>query len=137
MTEAKKEISQVSKENLRKVENFFVDKIKLEGTKRIEATVIEIADGAGVALATAHKAIKELDGRGVLTIIKPSSRRFPITYIYRGDLVGFEVAQSKEEQIAYLQRMNAEKDEMIQELQKRVRELENHVSNVNMLQNSR
>lgn len=125
----------VSKENLRKVENFFVDKIKSEGTNRIEATVLEIAEGSGVALATAHKAIKDLDGRGVLSVIKPSSRRFPITYIYRGDIKGFEVAQSKDEQIAYLQKLNTEKDEMIAELQKRVRELENK-NNKNMLQNA-
>lgn len=124
----------VSKENLRKVENFFVDKIKSEGTNRIEATVLEIAEGSGVALATAHKAIKDLDGRGVLTVIKPSSRRFPITYIYRGDIKGFEVAQSKDEQIAYLQKLNAEKDEMILALQQRVRELESN-TNKNVLQN--
>ena len=124
----------VSKENLRKVENFFVEKIKSEGTNRIEATVLEIADGSGVALATAHKAIKDLDGRGVLTVIKPSSRRFPITYIYRGDVKGFEVAQSKDEQITYLQKLNEEQKEMILALQKRVRELENN-SNKNLLQN--
>lgn len=124
----------VSKENLRKVENFFVDKIKADGTNRIEATVLEIAEGSGVALATAHKAIKDLDGRGVLTVIKPSSRRFPITYIYRGDIQGFEVAQSKEEQIAYLQKLNEEQKETILALEKRVRELEN-MTNKNVLQN--
>jgi len=125
----------VSKDNLRKVENFFVDMIKSTGNKRVEATVLEIADGSGVALATAHKAIKDLEGRGILNIIKPSSRRFPITYIYRGDIKGFEVAQSKDEQIIYLQKMNVEKDELIMELQKRVRELEN-VVNKNVLQNA-
>lgn len=123
----------VSKENLRKVESFFVETIKSTGNKRVEATVLEIAEGSGVALATAHKAIKELDGRGILSIIKPSSRRFPITYVYCGDIKGFEVAQSKDEQIAYLQSLNAEKDEVILSLQKRVRELERN-TNKNVLQ---
>lgn len=117
----------VSKENLRKVENYFVDKIKSSGNKRIEATVLEIADGSGVALATAHKAIKELDSRGTLSVIKPSSRRFPITYIYRGDIEGFKNNQSKDEQIEFLQRKN-------EELEKRVVELENLLRN-NVLQN--
>jgi predicted RNase H-like nuclease (RuvC/YqgF family) len=116
----------VSRENLKKVENFFVEMIKSTGSKRIEATVIEIAEGAKVALATAHKAIKELDGRGVLSVIKPASRRFPITYIYRGDIEGFEVAQSKDEQISYLQSLVDEQKAEILELQKRVRELENN-----------
>lgn len=124
----------VSKENLKKVENFFVETIKSTGNKRVEATVLEIAEGAGVALATAHKAIKELDGRGTLTVIKPSSRRFPITYIYRGDLEGFEIGKTKDEQIAYLQNLNSEKDEIIASLQRRIRELESN-NNKNMLQN--
>jgi hypothetical protein len=122
-------MTNVSKENLKKVENFFVDTIRATGSKRIEATVIEIAEGAGVALATAHKAIKELDGRGTLTVIKPASRRFPITYVYRGDVEGFEVAQSKDEQIAYLQSLLNEKNEEVIALQQRVRELENIVKN--------
>ncbi|HLI45958.1 MAG TPA: hypothetical protein VKU94_02055 [Geobacterales bacterium] len=117
----------VSNENLRKVENFFVNTIKATGNKRVEATVHEIAEGAGVALATAHKAIKELDGRGLLSIIKPSSRRFPITYIYTGDIQGLKISQSKDDQIEYLQKVNAEQREIILELQKRVMELENTV----------
>lgn len=124
----------VSKENLRKVENFFVNTIKSTGNKRVEATVLEIADGSGVALATAHKAIKDLEARGILTIIKPSSRRFPITYAYRGDIEGFEIGKTKEEQIVYLQTLNVEKDKMIEQLQKRVRELES-IANKNVLQN--
>jgi predicted transcriptional regulator len=127
-------MTNISKENLRKVENYFVESIKTTGSNRLEATVVEIAEGAGVALATAHKAIKELDNRGVLSVIKPASRRFPITYIYRGDIEGFEIAQSKDEQISYLQNLVAEKDAIISELQKRVRDLENTV-NKNMLQN--
>lgn len=127
-------MTNVSKDNLRKVENFFVDTVKSTGNKRIEATVIEIAEGANVALATAHKAIKELDGRGVLSIIKPASRRFPITYVYRGDIEGYEISQNKDEQIVYLQNLNAEKDKIILELQKRVRELEK-ITAKNVLQN--
>jgi predicted transcriptional regulator len=111
-------MANVSKENLRKVENYFVEQIKSLGNSRIEATVVEIAEGAGVALATAHKAIKELDQRGVLTVIKPSSRRFPITYIYRGDIQEFEVAQSKDEQIDFLTKRVAELEEQLAGLKK-------------------
>lgn len=106
-------MANVSKENIKKVENYFVEQIKSLGNKRIEATVVEIADGAGVALATAHKAIKELDQRGVITIIKPSSRRFPITYIYRGDVEGFSIAQTKDEQIEFLKKRVAELEQEI------------------------
>jgi hypothetical protein len=132
-------MTNVSKENLRKVENYFVESTRATGSKRLEATVIEIAEGAGVALATAHKAIKELDSRGVLSVIKPASRRFPITYVYRGDIEGFEVKQTQEEQIKYLQSLLAERDSQLLEMQKRIRELENIVLNnpsKNLLQNA-
>jgi|GraSoiStandDraft_51_1057287.scaffolds.fasta_scaffold19690_2 predicted transcriptional regulator len=132
-------MANVSKENLRKVENFFVEHTLSTGSKRLEATVIEIAQGAGVALATAHKAIKELDSRGILSVLKPSSRRFPIAYIYRGDIEGFEVKQTLEEQNKYLQSLLAERDEQLLEMQKRIRELENIVlnnTNKNVLQNA-
>lgn len=117
-------MTNVSKENLRKVESYFVNSIKASGSKRLDATVVEIAEGAGVALATAHKAIKELDSRGILSVLKPSSRRFPITYIYRGDIEGFDAKQTTEDQIKYLQNLLAERDEQLAILQKRVNELE-------------
>lgn len=127
-------MTNVSKENLKKVESYFIEKCKSTGNKRIEATVVEIADGSGVALATAHKAIKELDGRGILSVLKPSSRRFPIVYIYRGDMKEFQISESKDEQIVYLQNLVSERDERILELEKRVRELEN-ITNKTVLQN--
>jgi predicted transcriptional regulator len=117
-------MANVSKENLRKVENYFVESIISTGSKRLEATVVEIAEGAGVALATAHKAIKELENRGILSILKPSSRRFPITYVYRGDIEGFNAKQTQEDQIKYLQNLLSERDERISVLEKRVNELE-------------
>jgi DNA-binding MarR family transcriptional regulator len=120
-------MSNVSKENLRKVENYFVEQVRSLGNKRIEATVVEIADGSGVALATAHKAIKELDQRGRITVIKPSSRRFPITYVYRGDIQGFEVAQNKDEQIEFLKNRIAELEEQLKNSKK--------LPNDNILQN--
>lgn len=132
-------MANVSKENLRKVENYFVENTLSTGSKRVEATVIEIAQGAGVALATAHKAIKELDSRGILSVLKPSSRRFPISYIYRGDIEGFEVKQTLEEQNKYLQSLLAERDEQLLEMQRRIRELENitlNNTNKNVLQNA-
>lgn len=131
-------MSNVSNENLRKVENFFVESMKSTGTNRIEATVVEIAEGAGVALATAHKAIKDLDSRGLLSVHKPSSRRFPITYYYLGDAQGFEIKQTQEGQIEYLKSLLAKRDEEVAELQKRVRELEvitRNNKNENILQN--
>lgn len=136
-------MANVSKENLRKVEGYFIESIKASGSKRLEATVVEIADGAGVALATAHKAIKELDSRGILSVIKPSSRRFPITYVYRGDIEGFDAKQTQEDQIRYLQNLLAERDEKVSTLEKRVNELEaisrsnkNENKNENILQKS-
>lgn len=117
-------MANVSKENLLKVEGFFVEQAKITGTNRTEATVNDISVGAGVALATAHKALKELSARGVLTVIKPSSRRIPITYIYQKDIEGFEIAQSKDEQIAYLKELNEKKDDEIAQLNAKIRQLE-------------
>jgi predicted transcriptional regulator len=82
----------VSNEYLRKVEMFFAENVKEQGTNRIQATVQEVADGSSVALATAHKALKELSNRGIIDMVKPSSRRFPITYIYNGD-TEFEIEE--------------------------------------------
>lgn len=109
-------MAQVSKENLAKVEYFIVTKVKELGTNRIEATVQDIADGSGVALATAHKAITELDQRGVINKIKPSSRRFPTIYEYKGSIEGFEVAQTQDERIAHLESVVALRDREIEEL---------------------
>jgi ribosomal protein S25 len=110
-------MSTVSKDNLRKVERYFVEKVKSSGLKRTEATVVEIAEGSGVALATAHKALKDLEQRGVLTVIKPSSRRFPIQYIYNTSIEGFEVAEGKDEQIEFLKQRVAELEEKLRQMQ--------------------
>lgn len=116
--------SQVSKENLAKVEYYFVSKAKELGTNRITATVKEIADGSMVALATAHKAIRELDQRGVLDIINPPSRRFPITYIYKGDIENFEQKQTLEDQNEYLRMIISQKDDEINELKRNILNLQ-------------
>jgi hypothetical protein len=108
---------QVSDENMKKMQMYFVKKIKETGTNRIEATVVEIADGAEVALATAHKALKQMAKENKLTIIKPSSRRFPITYVYNEDIQGFEETQNKDEQIEYLQNLVAELNEKVARLE--------------------
>jgi transposase len=104
---------QVSDENMQKVEAYFVKRIREVGSTRLEATVVDIADGSGVALATAHKAIKQLAQEKRITIIKPNSRRFPITYVYNGSIEGFVKKQTAEEQIEYLQNL-------IQELQSKL-----------------
>ncbi|WP_160036912.1 hypothetical protein [Paenibacillus sp. An7] len=92
----------VSEENLNKVESFFVRRVKETGSDHIEATVVEIAEGSEVALATAHKAIKELTEQKVLSVIKPKSRRFAITYIYKRDIEEFITEQREQSQIEYL-----------------------------------
>jgi predicted transcriptional regulator len=113
---------QVSDENLSKVESFFVQKAKETGSKKIEATVVEIAEGADVALATAHKAIQQLEKDKIIEVIKPKSRRFPITYIYKRDIEGFEAEQSQQWQLDYLLKMVKQQKEEIADLQKRLNE---------------
>lgn len=98
-----KAIYNVSDENMRKVEFFFINKMKELGTNVIEATVKDIALESGVALATAHKAIGRLEYKGVLKVNRPDSRRFAITYQYVGDDGAFEEAISQEDQIKNLQ----------------------------------
>jgi predicted transcriptional regulator len=114
---------QVSDENLAKVENYFVNRVKDGGSKRFEATVIDIADGSGVALATAHKAIKQLAEAKIISIIKPNSRRFPISYTYLGDIEGFEQNIKDQSQIEYLQHLVAQLQEQVNQLESDNREL--------------
>lgn len=114
---------QVSEENMQKVEAYFVEKVKNGGSNRFEATVVDIADGAGVALATAHKAIKQLAEERKITIHKPSSRRFPIAYVYNNSIEGFEKKADKEDQIEYLQKL-------VRDLKKEVAELTSENQNL-------
>lgn len=95
----------VSDQNRKKVEEYFVKKAKELGTKRIEATVIDIAEGANVALATAHRALKEMAKEKVIKVIKPKSRRFPIQYVYNREIEEFEKEQKELDQIQYLQNL--------------------------------
>jgi hypothetical protein len=111
---------QVSEENLKKVEAFFVRRCKEIGSNRIEATVVDIADGSGVALATAHKAIKELQKNKTLNVIKPASRRFAISYVYLKDIEGFEAEQTAEHQLQYLK-------DLVISLQEENRQLRNQL----------
>lgn len=108
----------VSNEYLRKVETYFAENAQELGTNRIQATVQEVADGAGVALATAHKALKELNNRGIIDMIKPSSRRFPITYIYNGDTECTIEENDLRGQVDHLLEQLESYKEMVAELQK-------------------
>lgn len=119
---------EVSEENLRKVERFFVEKAKEEGTKELQDTIVNISNGADVAVATAHRAIKKLEEKGILTIIKPVSRRFSRTYIYNGDISEFTEEENKDRQIVYLKSMIAKKDGIIQEKNKENDELKNELA---------
>lgn len=79
--------SVVSNENLKKVEAFFQEQaVKLGQGVPMPFKVVDIADGSNVALATAHKAIKELEKRGVLKLIRAASRREAVQYIYKGTI---------------------------------------------------
>lgn len=107
----------VSKENLFKVQNFIKTQTEKLGGGKFSATVIEIAEGSHVALATAHRAIKELTSRGIIDVIKPSSRRFPITYIYNENIKDSELHQiSLESQIDQLKKELENKDILIKQL---------------------
>lgn len=122
-------MANVSKENLMKVERFFVESVKKIGDKRVEATIQEIADNSNTALATAHKAVKELSQRGVIDIIKGASRRFPITYVYNGDIENFEANLGKDDQIAYMKVVIQDQETYIRDLEEKVRRLENMQKN--------
>ncbi|KRE70864.1 hypothetical protein [Paenibacillus sp. Soil750] len=75
----------VNAENLGKVQQFFqLQSEKLGNGIPMSFTVVQIAEDSNVALATAHKALKELANRGVISVIKGQSRREAIQYIYRG-----------------------------------------------------
>lgn len=110
----------VTDENLRKVIRFFIDQMEKTGDNHIEATVVEIANGSGVALATAHRAIKRLGEKGQLKIIKPvhESRRYGITYVVTDELY----AQFNEHsQLEYLQKL-------VEKYQMEVADLKNEIS---------
>ena len=124
---------QVSEENLNKVESFFVRRVKETGSNRIEATIIDIAEGSDVALATAHKAIKELALNKYVQIIKPSSRRFPITYVYTRSIEGFDVEENSKDQIVYLKDLVFAQKKEIEILKK---ELQESQGKINVLENS-
>ncbi|RPK20001.1 MULTISPECIES: hypothetical protein [Paenibacillus] len=113
----------VSEENMLKVEAFFVQKVREVGTNQFEATVVEIAEGSGVALATAHRAIKELKKQNVIDIIKPTSRRFAITYIYKRDIQDFNVEQSKEGRIEYLTGLVQTQNDEIEKLRNEINKI--------------
>ncbi len=116
-------IYQVSEENVAKVEAFFVRRVKETGTNHIEATVVEIAEGSEVALATAHKAIKELTKQQVISVIKPKSRRFAITYIYNRPIEEFTAEQQEQGQIEYLTNLVQLQNEEIEKLRREINKI--------------
>jgi predicted transcriptional regulator len=115
----------VSKENLFKVQNYIKAQTEKNNGAKFSATVVEIAEGSNVALATAHRAIKELTNRGVIDVIKPSSRRFPITYIYNESVKDAELHEiSLESQIEDLKKIIENKDILIKQLYDKISKLE-------------
>lgn len=99
--------SSISSDSLSKVEKMFKEKSAQLNGAIITMTVAEVAEQSGVALATAHKAIKELVRHGIVNIIRPSSRRESVQYIYKG---------------------REGKEKTKQELESYIRELENEIA---------
>lgn len=120
---------QVSDENMKKVEAFFVKRVKETGSNRIEATVVEIAEGSSVALATAHKAVKELIRIKTIDMVKPKSRRFPINYIYTKDINDFQATVDEKDQIEYLKTLVQDQQDTIEAQRKELEELRVQVRN--------
>lgn len=93
---------QVSEENVKKVETFFVQRAKDTGTNVIKETVVDIAELSGVSLATAHKAIQELVKRKIIERVKQNSLKAGFSYVYKADIEGFEITKNKEEHYEWL-----------------------------------
>lgn len=113
----------ISKEKLKQLQNFFIDRVKKSQSRTIEETVQNIAEGSGLALATAHKGIKELENRGVLSVKKTKSRRFPCVYTYTGDLDVNKKFVDKDEEIRYLQEKLAKKNLQIDKLKQTIKDM--------------
>ncbi|MFX3637068.1 MAG: winged helix-turn-helix transcriptional regulator [Candidatus Pristimantibacillus sp.] len=103
----------VSTENLTKLESFFKKRSDGQGVP-MTITVVEIAEGSGLALATAHRGIKELERRGIIKVIKAASRRETIQYIY----VGSSPIVGQEALISQLQSENKRLRERLAEYEK-------------------
>lgn len=77
----------VSADNLKKLDAYFqIEQAKVGDGNYVTLTVVQIAEGSNLALATAHRGIKELERRGVLKVIKPPTRRETVQYIYKGNV---------------------------------------------------
>lgn len=114
----------VSDESLQKVEKFFKSESTRNSEETITGTIQQIANQSGVALATAHKAIKELEKRGILNIIRPKSRREPIQYIYA------EKQDRSKEELEFLVK---EYEATIKELKKRLAFYETKSDNITVI----
>lgn len=114
----------ISNESLQKVEMFFKSETIDSINEPVIATVLDIAQGSGVALATAHKAIKELEKRGVLKIIKPQSRREPIQYIY---------SERREKSKEELEALVKEYESTIKELKKKLSFYESDLDSIKVI----
>ncbi|AIQ37636.1 hypothetical protein R50345_25225 [Paenibacillus sp. FSL R5-0345] len=96
---------QPSQENIDKVLNYFVTKVKAIGSRRFSEKISNVAKNADVALATAHRVITQLESEKMITVIRQKTRRIPTEYIYNGDINGYLIGKDKDEQITYLQNL--------------------------------
>ncbi|OMD73276.1 hypothetical protein BSK48_05245 [Paenibacillus odorifer] len=113
---------QPSQENVDKVSAYFVSKVKTTGSRRFSETIADIARNSDVALATAHRVIKQLVAEKKITAIRHDSRRIANEYIYHDDIVGFLLEKDKDQQISYLQdlvqQLVSENEDLRQQIRK-------------------
>lgn len=114
---------QVSEDSIRKVESYIVKRARETGSKTVAEPVATIAKGAGVALATAHKALEKLEKQRIITVVRASSRRNPNEYTYRGDMELFEEQEQEIDQLEYLKELVRELTEKNEALERENREL--------------
>ena len=96
--------STISKENRIKLQNYFIDQVISSGSRKVQDTVANIAKESELALATTHRGIAELVRRGVLTVQRSDSRRFPNIYTYTGELDETKNFVDKDAEIEYLRK---------------------------------
>ena len=117
--------TEISKEKMRALQKYFIKTVKNGQSRTFEATIQNIADGSGIALATAHRGIKELEERGILKVSKTKSRRFPCVYMYNGDLEEFKEFVDKDAQIRHLQQTIESQRKEISRLKQMVKKYKN------------
>jgi len=74
----------ISDEYLERVINYFRKEAEKLQLRQFKKTINEIGESLGVSALTVTRAINQLEEKGIITVIRAKSRRFPNTYIYNG-----------------------------------------------------